>query len=521
MMALGRGGRRLRIAYGRIFHEACAYSPVTTQIEDFRRMHHMEGEELSRAVSWRGAELEGYMPHAELTGFAAAARLAGDVESVPLVSSLAVPNGPLSAECFETLVSGLEQRLQDAGPLDGIYLALHGSMQVVGLSEAPEAVILRRVRAATHGPVRIAVSYDLHAHITPGLVDPVDVLVGYRSNPHWDLFPTGFRAGNRLIRTLRGEIEPVHAWRKLPMVLGGGTSVSFFSPMRQVFRFMKRLERNDKVLSASLFMVHPFTDSDQLGWAAHVSTDGDPALAAELADQLADQAWAQRKVEIPPLLEVDPALDQIADRTFRLHPVSLIDVDDIVGAGAPGGSTHVIRSLVERDRDLVAYIPLHDPAAVDELWTDALGATHDVILTGTPGYGQPQVPVCGMIAAKREDEFGRTIRLDCGKLRLALTDQPPLPVHPQFWRRLGLNPRRADLLVQKNFFHYRMFYALTSFTHIAAVSEGATSLDRVRSRDYRRPTWPQADPLEWREAPESSPELTAPREEPDTRYLPV
>ena len=74
------------------------------------------------------------------------------------------------------------------------------AMQVMGLEEAPEAVILRRVRAATGGATKVAVSYDLHANLSAGLLDGVDIMTAYRTNPHWDLAPTGFRAGNRLIR---------------------------------------------------------------------------------------------------------------------------------------------------------------------------------------------------------------------------------------------------------------------------------------------------------------------------------
>jgi microcystin degradation protein MlrC len=202
--SLGRGGRPLRIAYGRIFHEANAYSPIPTERPDFERLHDLEGEALARATSLRGTELKSFMPHAELTGFRQAARLAGGVETIPLASSLAVPGGPLSRPTFDWLLDRLLARLRAAGPLDGVYLALHGSMQVADLDEAPEAEILRRVREVVGRAAKIAVSYDLHANLSEGLVAPVDVLIAYRTNPHWDLAPTGFRAGNRLIRALRG-----------------------------------------------------------------------------------------------------------------------------------------------------------------------------------------------------------------------------------------------------------------------------------------------------------------------------
>lgn len=497
---LGRGGRPLRIAYGRIFHEACAYSPLLTERDAFERLHHMSGDELERATSLKGTELAAFMPHAELTGFRQAASLAGDVETIPLQSSFAVPSGPLSAKCFEWVLEGLLATLRNAGTVDGVYLALHGSMQVEGLDEAPEAVILRRVREVVGPTVKIAVSYDLHANLSSGLLDPVDVLVGYRTNPHWDLAPTGFRAGNRLIRSLRGQCQPKHAWRKLPMVLGGGMTIDFLAPMRQVFRWMKRLERDPRVLSASLFMVHPYTSADDLGWAVHVCTDGDEMLAGELADQLADRAWAQRHEALPPMRGVDEALDEVAEGLWRkVGPVTLVDVDDIVGAGAPGGNTHIVQALAKNDRGLRAYVPVHDPAIVEEVWNTPIGSRHALTLRGTPGYDQPEVALDAVVAARETTEFGRVVRLDVGSFHIAVSDQAPLPIHPSFWKNLGLDARKADLIVQKNFFHYRLFYATTSFRHLPVVSAGATSLERVRTRDYRVPTFPSADPGDWRD----------------------
>jgi microcystin degradation protein MlrC len=509
---LGRGGRPLRIAYGRIFHEANTYSPLTTERADFERMHFLAGDALARAASLRGAELASFMPHAELTGFVQAARLAGGVTTVPLSSALAVPGGPLSPACFEWLLEGLVDRLRAAGPLDGVYLALHGSMEVRGLGEAPEAVILRRVREVVGERAGLAVSYDLHGNLSAGLVDPTDVLVAYRTNPHWDLAPTGFRAGNRLIRALRGQIRPVHAWRKLPVVLGGGTTIDFLSPMRGVFRFMRRLERDPRVVSASLFMVHPYTGADDLGWAVHVSTDGDRALAGRLADQLADRAWAQRDVPPPPMRSVEQALDEVARGLWRhAGPVTLVDVDDVVSAGAPGGNTHLVAALARDDRGLRAFVPLHDPAAVAATWQLPLGQSASVVLSGTPGYQQPPVAMDAVVAARADGEFGRLVRLDVGSLHVVVSERAPLPIHPSFWRAVGLSPRSADLIVQKNFFHYRMFYLTHTFRHLPVVSQGATSLERVRARETRVPTWPAARLDDWRpydpmlRAPEARP----------------
>lgn len=497
--ATGRRGRPLRIAYGRIFHEANAHSPLRTTRADFERMHHLRGDALAEATRLRTSELAGYLAYAELTGFVQAARLAGKVDTIPLQSSLAVPSGPLTRACFDWLCDGMIEALRAAGPVDGVYLALHGSMQVDGMTRAPEAVVLERVRDVVGDDVEIAVSYDLHANLSAGLIDPVDILIAYRTNPHWDLAPTGFRAGNRLIRALRGQCTPVHAWRKLPMVLGGGTTIHFLAPMRRVFAAMRRLETDPRVISASLFMVHPYTTAEQLGWAAHVCTDGDPALAERLAEQLADELWAVRDEQPPPMRSVGEALDEVAGRSWpRLGPVSVVDIDDIVGAGAPGGNTRIAEALVANDRGLRAYVPVHDPGLVNELWDTPVGERRRVTLRGTPGYDQPPVAMSAVVAAKVDTDFGRTVRLDAGGLHVAVSEGSPLPIHPKFWRELGLDPRRADLIVQKNFFHYRMFYAAISLSHVPVVSAGATSLERVRHGDYQVPTHPGVQLADWR-----------------------
>lgn len=439
------------------------------------------------------------MPHAELSGFVQAARLAGGVETVPLASTLTVPSGPMERSAFEWLVDDLAGRVREAGKLDGIYLALHGSMQVEGLREAPEAVILRRVREATKGDVKIAASFDLHGNLSSGMVEPLDVLVAYRTNPHWDLAPTGFRAGNRLIRALRSGRRASHAWRKLPMVLGGGMTIDFLPPMRAIFRRMAAMERDPRVLTASLFMVHPYTSADDLGWAVHVATEGDASLAERLADELADLAWSVRDVELPPMRGVDEALDEAARSPWRkLGPVTLVDVDDIVGAGAPGGNTHIVQALAANDRGLKTYVPVHDPAAVEAAWAAGTGARREIVLRGTPGYGMPEVALDARVGWTGTTDFGRSARLDVGSFHVMVAERAPLPIHPKLWREVGLRARDADVIVQKNFFHYRIFYAATSFDHIPVVSAGATSLTRVREREYRVPTHPGRDPGDWR-----------------------
>lgn len=497
---LTKGGRPLRIAYARVFQEANAFSPMPTTQADFAAFHCMEGDELAAATARGGKELAGLTRNAELSGFCRVAQQAGDVEVVPVWSTFAISGGPVTRETFDWLVEGLVRRLRDAGPVDGIYLALHGSMQVEGLDEAPEGVLLSRVREVVGDGAAIAASYDLHANLAASMVEPIEVAVAFHTNPHRDLYGTGKRAGRLLIATLRGRCNPVHAWRKLPMVLGGGMTIDFLAPMRSVFRRLRAIERRPGVLSANLFMVHPYSNATDLGWATLVTTDGDQALADELAEQLAEAAWEKRKVPLPEMHSPGAAFDRIKKSPWRhVGAVSVVDVDDIVGTGAPGGNTHLLAELVRDDRGLRCYVPLHDPRAVEQLWSSSEGTHVDVTLRGSPGYDdQPAVQLAATVVKRRKTDFGRTVRLDAGNLRVAVTERPPFTVNPRFWRQLGLRPRSADVIVQKSFFHYRIFHAATSFRHFGVESDGASSLRRIRDRDYPVPTWPGKDPEHWK-----------------------
>ncbi|MCB9648626.1 MAG: M81 family metallopeptidase [Deltaproteobacteria bacterium] len=497
---LGRGERPLRIAYGRIFHEGNAFSVLPTTRERFMGLHVHEGEALAQKCTLKGHELEGFLRHAELTGFVQAARAAGGVTTVPLFSAMTVPSGQVTPETFAWLRERLQDNLRKAGPVDAVYLALHGSMQVAGLGASPEGVILDDVRALTGG-VPIAASFDLHGNLCPAIVDKLTILTAYRTNPHRDLLQTGFRAGNRLIRALRGQVAPTHAWRKLPMLLGGGTTVDLLAPMRGYFRYMRGLERDPKVLGAHLFMVHPYSDAPDLGWAVHVTTDDDQALADQLADDLADRAFALRTAPLPPMRTVEEALADVKGKRLarKTGTVSLVDVGDIVGAGAPGGNTQILQGLLQQPSLPRIYLPIHDPDAVKAAADVAVGQPVTLQVRGIPGRTpQPVVPLSGTLAARVENESGTVIRVDTGTLSVALTSGLPLTISPRFWRELGLSPWEADAIVQKMFFHYRFFYAAVNRANIPVGTEGPTSLENLRKMSFDLPMWPQQEVSEWR-----------------------
>src|SRR6478735_6147869 len=104
----------MRIAVGGLHTECSTYSPVLMAVEDFRVL--------------RGAELLG----AEYFDFLKAE----GIEHLPLLHARAVPGGPVSRVAYEAFKSEFLDLLKASLPLDGLYLAMHGAVNVEGMEDA-------------------------------------------------------------------------------------------------------------------------------------------------------------------------------------------------------------------------------------------------------------------------------------------------------------------------------------------------------------------------------------------------
>ena len=491
---------RLRLAYARLAQETNALSPVLTTLDDFDSMHHLRGEELGRACERGAQEAEGFLANAELSGFVRACRDAGDVDLVPLSSAWAIPSGPLSRECFDALMDELLEGLRAQLPLDGLYLCLHGAMGVEGLRD-PESVLLERVREVI-GDMPLAVTMDLHANLTQRRMDAMDIIVGYATNPHRDHVRTAKLAAKILLGKLRGTYTPTTAWRTLPLLVGGGTTLDFLPPMRSIFRRMRMLERRGEVLSASVFMCHVWNDDPDLGWSVVVTTDGDQAKAERLAEELADRCWKVRHKRPPQFASAEDAIAQAQRMKLRrkLGTITLADASDVVTAGAPGDTTGVLRALLDGGKGLRAYVPMRDPRAVERLWGEAVGTklTLEVGASLDP-EGSDAIEVTGELRRKQEvPGMKRQCVLRIGDVDLVITEGPPLTIRPSFFSDVGLDPWKADVLVVKNFFPFRIFFLPHSRKTIYVKTKGRTDMDASFGLDFAEPLYPIADVAEWR-----------------------
>lgn len=490
-----------RIAFARICQESNALSPVPTTLADFESQHYVAGEALLEQCAGSGSEVPGFFRRAELGGFVAAARRQRSaVEPVPIFSAWASSGGPLSLECFEALEARLVEGLRAAGRLDGVFLALHGAMGVAGVRD-PETRLLRAARAAAGG-VPVVTTHDLHGNLTKERVEAADAIVAYGTNPHRDHARVGRRAGEILLGLVGGSIRPTVAWRSLPMILAGGNTIDFLPPMNRVFWTMRWREMQRRVLAASVFMVHPWNSDPGLGWSSIVVTDGDRDGAERFADELAEMCWARRHAQPPSFPSATEAIAAARKARWarRTGIVTMSDASDVVTAGAPGDSTHLLRAMIEEGRGLLTYAAVRDPEAVAALWPRDLGDSVELTIGGKlDPMHSPPLPVRAILRAKVDRPgFGRNLVLEIEDVRVVVTEGPAMVMKPDFYAQVGLDPWKADVVMVKNFFPFLLFFLPMNRKTIFVRTKGVTDFDAAFGLTFDGPVHPRDRVDDWR-----------------------
>jgi microcystin degradation protein MlrC len=286
------------------------------------------------------------------------------------------------------------------------------------------------------------------------------------------------------------------------MILGGGTTIDFLPPMRRIFSRARAMERDRRVLSASVFNVHPWNDDPALGWSTTVTTDGDRDLAERCADELAELCWSVRDVAPPRFPGPSEAIAAARDAKIAraLGVVCFSDASDVVSAGAPGENTQLLGALLDEAQDLVSYVPLRDPVVVDALWSTPVGERVTVTVGGKldPARGSGLTVTGTLARAQRMAGMGRMIVLDLGAVKLVLTELAAFAVKPAFYADVGLPILAADVVVVKNFFPFRLFFLPYARKTIYVRTSGVTDLDAAFVLDFDGPVSPRDRVSEWR-----------------------
>jgi microcystin degradation protein MlrC len=446
---------KYRILIGRLSQETHSFSPIATSKEDFavkRGRDIIEGEELG------------------CLGGIISAAIQEDVELVPSISAMARPGGPVLHEAYASFKKEILQVIQEE-KIDGVALDLHGAMQTDELDD-PEGDLLEAIRLAVGEHVTIATGLDLHAHITPRMLTNANFCTGYKHNPHSDVFETGNRVLIRLLDILNGNIRPVTALNKVPMLTRGRDETTE-GHIKEIHDFARALmEKHPALFDISIFNVQHFLDAPGLGQAVIAVTDDDPHLACEITQDLCNRLWAIRDEVVASFPSIEETINKIlTDREQR--PYVLGDIGDRVVAGAPGDSPALLRYLLEKKLSLRAAIPITDPEAVEEARNAGVGATITVKVGGrfTPAFEPVEVTgkvihLGGTDEITLEDSFntfavgslGRTAVLQIDKILLLLMSRSGIVMFPHSYTSQGIDISELDFVVAKSGYHFKIFF---------------------------------------------------------------
>ena len=493
-----------RIAIGRITHESNSFFREGTPLQAFASFGDglMLGADLLDKPERRD----------EVTGFLDVFRRSGPVEAVPLLSTTTPPSGLVTDDAAKALEDILRRQLRQAGPVDGVCVSLHGAMSGETIADL-DGHFLQVIREETGPDIPVVCSLDCHAVVTRQMIELCTALTAYRTHPHTDLVETGARAATILLDVLSGETRPVMRCCKMPVLFGDSGTIT--EPLGGLFRELAGWDRNEGVIACSLCPAYPYQDVPEQGWTAVAVTDGDEELADRLARQLAGKVWNARHELLPaPMLSPEEAMAEAANTPG--YPIVITDSADNVGAGAPGDTPAILRAVLERRAaaDGLVLIHIPDAAAVAATKTAKPGDTVCVEVGGKrdPRFGTP-VPVSGKLLCVTEGsitddgrfgdlptiDVGRIVCLAIDNVRLVLTEKVIQGPQPSLFRKLGIEPFDAKIVVVKSGIGYEVTYGpvAEAIIHADCPGAGARNLGHFTFERVPRPIFPLDPELEW------------------------
>ena len=478
----------MRIAIASYGQETSSFSPVPTTLETYELYGLFEGEQILEKCREVGA-IGGFMQtfDAEL-----------EWTPVPIIHGWAGASGPLTAETLHHFAKKIADGLKAAGPLDAMYFALHGAAVADGVHDT-EAYLLYIVRQVIGEEVPLVISLDHHANLTQAMVAQVDALVGHRTQPH-DQYETGVLAGRLLLGILRKQLEPVMAWRKIPLITHQEQFLTAHGPMKAWFDLAREMETRPGVLSTSNFPMQPWLDVPEGGWATAVVTNGDQALAEELADR----AWALRE-EFCRLDSISPQEAVRRAQEAEKGLVILSDTGDSVFGGATGDSTTILAELVRQEVSSLALVPMVDPETVEAAIAAGVGGTLTVMVGGKldPNFGTPLELTAEVVAigGGRFDvnmlgfesfDLGQAVLLAVGAIRILVTEKRGIGGnHPSVYEHFDIDLADAKMVVLKTASNWQFYQQWISEVIRVDTPGGTTShLEELPWQHLPRPIYP-------------------------------
>ncbi|NOV18497.1 M81 family peptidase [Ensifer adhaerens] len=459
----------MRIAVGGIHTECSTYSPVLMAVEDFRVLR---GADLLQAEYFDFLDAEG-------------------IEHLPLLHARAVPGGPVSRPTYDAFKAEFLDRLQQALPINGLYLAMHGAIKVDGMEDA-EGDWISAARSVVGPDCPIATSYDLHGNVSQRIIDQIDIFAGYRTAPHIDTRETMIRAWAMLIEALRSGTRPGVAWAKIPVLLPGECTSTEDEPARGLYRQLPDIDARPGVLDANLMVGYVWADEPR-ATACAVITATDRGAAEQAAVDIAAAYWAERRnFRFGPVTGPLDAMLDVAEKATTT-PIILADSGDNPTGGGVGDRADVLKALLARGWRGALIAGIADRPAVEACFAAGVGEN---LMLKIGGSLDPASPVAEMLVeVVRLDDPGpvkeRQAVVRVGAIDVVLSARRR-PYHDiADFTRLGLDPSNVRLLVVKSGYLSPELAPIAN-PNLMALTDGVVNQDipHLASLHRSRPAFP-------------------------------
>src|ERR1700737_2333609 len=365
-----------RIAVGGFLHETNTFAPTKATYADF--VHGggwpaMAQDDVLKVMRNINVGLAGFVEAAEANGW----------EMVPTISCGASPSAHVTEDAYERIVKVIVDGIAAAGPLDAVYLDLHGAMVAEHLDDG-EGEILARVRKVIGKDLPLVVSLDLHANVTPQMVEHADALIAYRTYPHVDMADTGRAAARHLALLLRSRQRLAKAFRQLPFLIPISWQCTNDQPTKGIYQKLAALE-SDAVPTLSFAPGFPAADFVDCGPSvfAYGKTQADADAAADeiMAIVAGHEDDFDGRIYTPDE-GVRHAMELAA---HAKKPIVIADTQDNPGAGGDSDTTGMLRALVRNNATKAAIGVIVDPESAQAAHAAGPGAVIRLALGGKSG----------------------------------------------------------------------------------------------------------------------------------------
>src|SRR5438132_8213119 len=366
-----------RIAVGAFLHETNTFAPTKATYDDFVHgggwpsMAH--GADVLKVMRKINVGLAGFVEAAEANSW----------ELVPTIAAAAVPSAHVTNDAFERVMKEMVDGIAAAGPVDAVYLDLHGAMVTEHYDDG-EGQTLARVRKVIGNDLPLVVSLDLHANVSPEMMEHADALIAYRTYPHIDMADTGRACARHLALILKTKARFAKAFRQLPFLIPISWQCTDDQPTRGIYEKLAALE-SDAVPTLSFAPGFPAADFPECGPSvfAYGSTQADADAAA---DELTKLIIGHESDFDGRIFAPDEGVRHAMELAKTASkPIIIADTQDNPGAGGDSDTTGMLRALVRNNAKKAAIGVIFDPASAKAAHTAGVGATVTLALGGKSG----------------------------------------------------------------------------------------------------------------------------------------